>query len=77
MTELRIGQVELQPPQERAGDPPVTAWVARVLEPDPPAGQEPPEWLLVSSEEGDGGMGGANRGLVRGEVGDRGVFPGA
>ena len=30
----------------------MTAWVVRVLETDPPAGQEPLEWLLVSSEGG-------------------------
>ena len=52
MTELRIGQVELQPPKERPDDGPVTAWVVRVLETDPPAGQAPLEWLLVSSEGG-------------------------
>ena len=52
MTELRIGQVELQPPKERPADGPVTAWVVRVLETDPPAGQAPLEWLLVSSEGG-------------------------
>ena len=39
VTELRIGQV-------------VTAWVVRVLETEPPAGHEPLEWLLVSSEGG-------------------------
>lgn len=52
VTELRIGQVELQPPKERPDDGPVTAWVVRVLETDPPAGQAPLEWLLVSSEGG-------------------------
>ena len=52
VTELRIGQVELQPPKERRDDGPVSAWVVRVLETDPPAGQAPLEWLLVSSEGG-------------------------
>jgi hypothetical protein len=52
VTELRIGQVELQPPKERPDDGPVTAWVVRVLETNPPAGQAPLEWLLVSSEGG-------------------------
>ena len=52
VTELRIGQVELQPPRGRPQDAPLTAWVVRVLETDPPAGQEPLEWLLVSSEGG-------------------------
>ena len=52
VTELRIGQVALQPPKERPEDGPVTAWVVRVLETDPPAGQAPLEWLLVSSEGG-------------------------
>ena len=52
VTELRIGQVELQPPKERPEDTPVVAWVVRVLETGTPAGQEPLEWLLVSSEGG-------------------------
>ena len=52
VTELCIGQVALQPPKERPDDGPVTAWVVRVLETDPPAGQAPLEWLLVSSEGG-------------------------
>ena len=52
VTELCIGQVELQPPKERAQDGPLRAWLVRVLETEPPAGQEPLEWLLVSSEGG-------------------------
>ena len=52
VTELCIGQVALQPPKERPEDGPVAAWVVRVLETDPPAGHEPLEWLLVSSEGG-------------------------
>ena len=42
--------MELQPPNERLDDGPVSAWVVRVLETDPPAEHEPLEWLLVSSE---------------------------
>ena len=53
VTELCIGQVELQPPQGRPQDAALTAWVVRVLETDPPAGQQPLEWLLVSSEGGE------------------------
>ena len=45
-------QVDLQPPRKRAQDGPVTAWLVRVLETGPPAGQPPLEWLLVSSEVG-------------------------
>ncbi len=52
VTELRIARVALQPPKDRPGDGPVTAWAVRVLEPDPPAGHEALEWLLVSSEGG-------------------------
>ena len=38
-TEVRIGKVQLQPPQKRAQDGPVTAWLVRVLETStPPAG---------------------------------------
>ena len=51
-TELRIGKVELQPPKKRPGDGPLEAWLVRVLETEPPAGQDPLEWLLVSSEGG-------------------------
>ena len=51
-TELSIGRVELQPPQDRLGDGPVAAWLVRVLETEPPAGKEPLEWLLLSSEGG-------------------------
>ena len=43
--------MELQPPKERPEDTPVVAWVV-VLETGTPAGQEPLEWLLVSSEGG-------------------------
>ena len=45
-------KVELQPPQERLEDGPVEAWLVRVLETELPAGQEPLEWLLVSSDGG-------------------------
>ena len=38
VTDLCIGQVELLPPQDRPADRPVTAWVVRVLETEPPAG---------------------------------------
>lgn len=47
VTELRIGAVELRPPQERLQDSPLTTRVVRVLDTNPPAGQEPLEWLLV------------------------------
>ena len=52
LTELRIGQVELQPPNERLDDGPVSAWVVRVSETDSPAEHELLEWLLVSSAGG-------------------------
>lgn len=51
VTEIRIGRVEVLPPQERAGTvAALSAWLVRVLEPDPPAGEEGLEWLLLSSE---------------------------
>ena len=50
VTELRIGQVELLPPKGRPGTEPLPVCLVRVLETEPPAGQEPLEWLLVSSE---------------------------
>ena len=78
VTELRIGQVALQPPKERPEDGPVVAWVVRVLETEPPAGQAPLEWLLVSSEGGPTAEW-AERivGWYEARWGDRGVFPGA
>ncbi len=51
-TELRIGRVQVQPPKDQTDAAPLTAWVVRVLETDPPPGHEPLEWLLVSSEGG-------------------------
>ncbi len=51
-TELRIGQVQLQPPKEQPGAAPLAVWLVRVLETDPPAGEAELEWLLVSSEGG-------------------------
>ncbi len=49
-TEIRIGQVQLQPPKEQPRAEPLTVWLVRVLETDPPAGEDELEWLLVSSE---------------------------
>ena len=53
LTEVRIAQVELLPPEERRGSEPLTVWLVQVLEPEPPAGQAALEWLLVSSEGGE------------------------
>ena len=51
LTEISIGQVDLLPPQGRAGSAaPLRVWLVRVLEPDPPAGEPALEWLLLSSE---------------------------
>ena len=53
LTEISIGQVELLPPQGRATPAaPLRVWLVRVLETDPPAGEEALEWLLLSSEGG-------------------------
>lgn len=38
-----------QAPAEQRQRAPVSAWVLRAWEPDPPAGAEPVEWLLLSS----------------------------
>ena len=51
-TEIRIGQVQVRPPQKRKAAAPLTCWLVRVLETDPPAGEAPLEWLLLSSEGG-------------------------
>ena len=51
VTEIRIGPVLVLPPKKRAGEAePLPAWLVRVLEPDPPPGEEGLEWLLLSSE---------------------------
>ena len=51
VTEIRIGPVAVLPPKERAGEvAPLPVWLVRVLEPDPPPGEEGLEWLLLSSE---------------------------
>ena len=62
-TELRIGKVQLQPPQKRAQDGPETAWLVRVLETSTPAAAE-------------GGRAGELPG-VRRDHGSAGVQPGA
>ena len=49
-TELRIGRVELQPPQDQQAAGPLPVWLVRVLETDAPAGEERLEWPLVSTE---------------------------
>ena len=49
-TEIRIGQVELLPPKSQPGASPLAVWLVRVLEPEPPPGEEGLEWLLLSSE---------------------------
>ncbi len=49
-TEITIGQVELLPPQGRPAAAPLKMWLVRVLEPDPPPGEEALDWLLLSSE---------------------------
>ncbi len=46
----RTAQVDLRPPRSRPQDGPVPVWVVQVREPQPPPGEEPLEWLLVSSE---------------------------
>ena len=51
LTEISIGPVELLPPKGRAGKvAPLQVWLVRVLESDPPAGQQALEWLLLCSE---------------------------
>ena len=50
LTELRIARLAVQPPADRPASAPVPAWVVQVREPRPPAGSEPLEWLLLSSD---------------------------
>ncbi len=48
-TELRIGRVQLQPPQSLRQVEPLSILAVQVLETDPPPGREPLEWLLLAS----------------------------
>ena len=48
--EVRAGRVRLQPPRRRGGPwPEVTVNVVLAHEPNPPAGEEPVEWMLLTS----------------------------
>jgi Transposase DNA-binding/Transposase DDE domain len=49
--QLSCGQITLLPPRHepRAGKDPMTVWVIRVWEEQAPAGEEPLEWILVTS----------------------------
>ncbi len=50
---VRYAPVVLPPPQNdprTAGHPPIQAWAIYVLEENPPAGETPLEWMLLSSE---------------------------
>lgn len=50
---LQWTEVKIKPPIKRARElgelAPIRVWVLRVWEPDPPAGAEPVEWILLSS----------------------------
>jgi hypothetical protein len=49
--QLAFGQLTLLPPRHepRAGQDPMTVWVIRVWEEQAPEGEEPLEWILVTS----------------------------
>jgi Transposase DNA-binding/Transposase DDE domain len=49
--QLAFGQMTLLPPRHepRAGKDPVTVWIVRVWEEQAPEGEEPLEWLLLTS----------------------------
>jgi len=49
--QLAFGQMTLLPPRNepRAGQEPVTVWVMRVCEEQAPEGEEPLEWILLTS----------------------------
>jgi Transposase Tn5 dimerisation domain len=49
--QLAFGQMTLLPPRNepRAGKDPVTVWVIRVWEEQAPEGEEPLEWILLTS----------------------------
>jgi Transposase DNA-binding/Transposase Tn5 dimerisation domain len=50
--QVSFAEVQLSPPGKKLGDyqqKPLTMWVVRVWEPNPPAGEEPLEWLLLTN----------------------------
>lgn len=50
--QVRVARVTLRPPHRKHGEalPAVALWVLSVVEIDPPAGQEPIEWILLTSK---------------------------
>lgn len=50
MTDISADWVQLQPPEKRAGAEPLEVLAVRVLERDEPQGEQPLEWLLLTSE---------------------------
>jgi hypothetical protein len=48
--EVRLAQVELQPPQRKARLPPVSLWAVWAREAGAPPGTEPLEWMLLTTE---------------------------
>ena len=50
---MAFAAVRIIPPQQKRGnhgDQPLPLWVVRVWEPDPPAGERPLEWILLTNE---------------------------
>jgi Transposase DNA-binding/Transposase Tn5 dimerisation domain len=46
---IRFDQVKLSPPRDHRRQPPITLWAVWAEEIDPPAGQKPIRWCLLSS----------------------------
>jgi hypothetical protein len=50
---ITFAPVQIVPPKQKRGDhgdQPLPMWVVRVWEPDPPTGEEPVEWFLLTNE---------------------------
>jgi len=47
--EMRFAPVNLEPPKRLKGAPSVGLWAIHAVEPDPPAENEPVEWLLLTT----------------------------
>jgi len=50
---IAFAPLRITPPKQRRGnhgDQPLPMWVVRVWEPDPPAGEAPLEWILLTNE---------------------------
>lgn len=54
LLEIRHAEVEIMPPKKLQGNAPIKLWAIYAHEPDPPAGTDAVEWLLLTTVETTG-----------------------